>query len=178
MKKTLLIIFNLILTCSIFAQQDSYKWRIGAHGGVMSYYGDLSSSYFDAQHPLVNPTDNLDYLSYGLSIENNFSKTFSWKLQASQGQFQAYDRSIDFDGYSISNDNRNRAINVQTDITNLAFMVNFYTDNDWLLSQKAWVSPYFSIGAGITRFTPYGDLFLENGDRYHYWSDGTVRDDA
>jgi outer membrane protein OmpA-like peptidoglycan-associated protein len=178
MKKTFLIIFNLVLTCSIFAQQDSYKWRVGLHGGIMSYYGDLSNSYFDAQHPFVNPTDNLDYLSYALSIENNFSKTFSWKLQASQGQFQAYDRSIDFDGNTLSNINANRAINVQTDITNLAFTLNFYTDNDWLFSQKAWVSPYFSIGAGITRFTPYGDLFLENGNRYYYWSDGTVRDDA
>lgn len=176
MKKSFLIIFNFILACSLFAQQDSYQWRLGLHSGIMSYYGDLSNSYFDAQHPFVNPTDNLDYLSYAVSIENNFSKTFSWKLQASQGQFQAYDRSIDFDGNLIANDNRNRAINVQTDITNLAFTVNFYTDNDWLLNQKAWIAPYFSVGAGITRFTPYGDLFLENGNRYYYWNDGTIRD--
>ena len=126
MKKTFLIIFNLILTCSLFAQQESYQWRVGLHGGVMSYYGDLSNSYFDTQHPFVNPADNLDYLSYGLSIENNFSKTFSWKIQASQGQFQAYDRSIDFDGNAVFNSNSNRAINVQTDVSNLAFIYGVF----------------------------------------------------
>jgi outer membrane protein OmpA-like peptidoglycan-associated protein len=177
MKKTYSIIFSLIVSASLMAQQDSYQWRVGVHGGVMSYYGDLSNSYFDAQHPFLQPMDNLDYLSYALSLENNFSKTFSWKLQASQGQFQAYDRSIDFEGNNTFNSNQIRGLNVQTDITNLAFTFNFYTDNDWLLSQKAWIAPYFSIGAGISRFTPYADLFLENGDRYYYWYDGSIRDD-
>lgn len=175
MKKITFIIF---LFFSVFsqAQQDSYRWRVGAHGGAMTYYGDLSKSYFDWQRPWSAPLDNLDKATYGLSIENNFSKTFSWKLSATQGSFQAYDRAIDRDGSFLTDvENFNRGLNVQTDIRNLAFTFQFYTDNDWLLSEKAVVAPFFSIGAGLTQFTPYADLFLENGNRYHYWSDGTIR---
>lgn len=144
----------------------------------MTYYGDLSKSYLDVQRPWLDLTNNVNQIAYGLSLENNFSKGMSWQIMATKGRFQASDRAIDWSGKDLATvENFNRGLNVQTDITNASFMFNFYSDNDWLLSEKSIIAPYFGIGAGLTWFTPRADLFLENGNRYHYWADGTIRDD-
>ena len=40
------------------------------------------------------------------------------------------------------------------------------------------VHPYVSLGFGVFLFNNKGDLFDENGNRYHYWTDGTIRNVA
>ena len=175
MKQIFLLIFTLS-TLSLFAQQDLYSWRVSVHGGGMTYYGDLSNSYLDVQSPWLDVVNQYEETTYGLSVENFFSKTMSWRLSGMRGSFQANDRAIDWNGDILTDAaNFDRSLNVRTSITNLMYSFNFYADNNGFLSQKARISPYIGVGVGVTWFTPYADLFDGNGGRYSYWSDNTIR---
>lgn len=52
----------------------------------------------------------------------------------------------------------------------------FHLDNDRVISRRSPFSPYVSLGFGFLSYTPYGDLKDDNGNEYHYWSDGSIRD--
>ncbi len=167
---TLLFIFAF---GQIFAQQDKYNWRIGAHTGTMSYYGDLSSRYAEANEQTRRITKNLDFLTHGLSIEKSLSPLWSLRLSGSYGQFVAEDRLINFKNELLTDEeNFGRALNVKTEIIDGGLMLTRY------FGKKTFISPYITIGAGYTFFSPHADLFDAAGNRYHYWSDYTVRDIA
>ncbi len=169
----ILIVLFLFTTQQIFAQQDKYNWRIGAHSGIMSYYGDLSSQYFETNRQTLKLTKNLDFLTHGISIEKSFSPVWSFRLSGSYGQFIAEDRSINFKNELLTDDeNSRRALNVKTNIIDGGLMLTRY------FGKKTFISPYITLGAGYTFFETNADLFDANGKQYHYWSDQTVRDIA
>jgi hypothetical protein len=41
--------------------------------------------------------------------------------------------------------------------------------------QKVQISPYLGVGAGLIHFQTFADLYDREGNRYHFWKDGTVR---
>ncbi|MGB0982882.1 MAG: OmpA family protein [Saprospiraceae bacterium] len=176
MKNILSFFFLFLFASTAFSQQDNYSWRVGATGGAMTYYGDLSTQIVNIQAPWLDLTNHLDHASYGINIENNFSPAWGWRLSVNQGRFQANDRGINWAGEVQQTSEAYRSLNVQTDISNAFFSFNYYTDNGVLFSSKARISPYFNFGIGITHFTPYADLLDANDQRYYYWSDFTIRD--
>jgi outer membrane protein OmpA-like peptidoglycan-associated protein len=176
MKNILSFLLLFLFAATAFSQQDNYGWRVGVTGGAMTYYGDLSTQIINIQSPWLDITNNLDHVSYGINIENNFSKAWGWRLSANRGRFQATDRVIDWDGAVQLTPNTNRSLNVQTDISNVFFSFNYYTDNEALFGSKTRITPYFNFGIGLTRFTPYADLLYSGDERYYYWSDLTIRD--
>lgn len=42
-------------------------------------------------------------------------------------------------------------------------------------TQKVQIRPYVGIGAGVIQFETYANLLDKGGERYFFWSDGTVR---
>lgn len=171
----LLIFLTLIGYHSLMAQQDAYHWRLGAYSGVMSYHGDLNSRFM-ASGKAVN---SFSMLSYGVSLEKSISKSWSGKLLYTNGQFYANDRAIHWDGSADSDrSNYGRSLNAQTDIQDLSMIFTYYFDNDYLFARRAFVSPYFTVGLGLTNFEVYGDLYDASGQRYHYWSDNSIRTEA
>ncbi len=179
--RILFIALFLILAMAVQAQQNFYGWRIGVHGGAMTYHGDLSTDrILDPQLSLINFTDNIEnYISYGLSVEKSLSKAWGLRLMGARGVFEANDRTIDWDkNLYTDNENFSRALNVRTELQDASILFVYNFDNGEILSDEAFFSPYLLIGAGVTQFEAYGDLYGENGEQYFYWSDNTIRNQA
>ncbi len=176
MKNIISAIIFLLVGQFVFAQQNNYKWRIGVHGGLNSYYGDLSSErIFDPSSGLLD-LNNTDQIAYGLSVEKSISKAWGLRLLASRGQFTANDRTTNLDGdLFLDNENFDRALNAQTTFSDASLMMNYYFDNGKIFSDEAFISPYFGIGIGVNIFEVKGDLYDANGQQYYYWSDNTIR---
>lgn len=164
---SLLLFFVLSIQC--WGQQHRYNWKLGLHAGLSNYYGDLSHQIWDLPHVFRQPIQDLNFLTYGLSIEYHVSPSFGLRLLGSKSQFKASDRS-----YSNSS-HYNRALNVQTDLIDVSLLGVVYLDNDKLFKKNAFISPYFIFGGGLTHFDPKGDLLSANHKRYYYWSDQSIR---
>ncbi len=176
MKKSyLLIILFALFSNIISAQQDSYKWKVGFHAGGMGYVGDLNTRLINPQTQwLADPLANLRP-SFGLSLEYAPGANFGLRALWSNGQFTANDRIVSFNN-SLQTDEPNfmRGLNARTKINDLNLIGTFYLQRS-RPTKKRSLSPYLMIGAGVTNFEVYGDLFFNNDSRYYYWSDFTVR---
>lgn len=164
--------FLLLTTTASIAQQHRYALKIGLHGGLSNYYGDLSHQVWDLPHQLKEPIQDFNFLSYGISVEYHVSRTFGLRLWGMKSQFKASDRTYE------NSATYNRALNVQTDLLDASLLGIVYFDNDLVLNSRAAVAPYFMFGGGLTHFETKGDLLSEDNNRYHYWSDNTIRTEA
>ncbi len=174
---SLLYIILLIGPSSLNAQQDAYHWRIGGYTGVMNYYGELNQRFFAPNDAIINNT--FDALSYGISLEKSLSQSWSNKFLYTNGKFYANDRAIHWNGNADTDrSNYERSLNARTDIQDLSMIFTYYFDNDRIFGRRAIVSPYVGFGFGITKFEVFGDLYDDLGNRYHYWSDNTIRNEA
>ncbi len=160
------------------AQQNLYNWRVGVYGGTSTYFGDLNNRVFNPQHFMVDaPFKHLDYLTYGASVEKGFGNALALKLMWTNGKVASNDRRVNGKNELLTDvDNFGRSLNFSTEVMDLGFIGTFYTDNGKIFSEEAFLSPYISLGIGLTRFDVFGDLFLEDGRQYYYWSDNTIRD--
>lgn len=170
--KYIILLLGLCLYWSqATAQQERYFWKIGLHTGVNSYMGDLSPQFFDFSQNFKNGLQDFRALHYGVSVEYQPSQTFGLQLLVGKHQLNANDRN-----YS-SHPDYNRALNVQTELWDASLLGHLYFDNGRLLSDRSFFAPYLIAGFGLSYFDPYGDLY-NNGQRYHYWSDNSIRDRA
>ncbi len=176
MKKSYLLIIILALFSNIIsAQQDSYKWKIGLHAGGMGYIGDLNTRIINPQTQwLADPLANLRP-SFGLSLEYAPGANFGLRGMWSTGQFTANDRIVNFSN-ALQTDEPGfaRGLNARTNIQDFSLIGTFYLQRS-RPTKKRGFSPYLMIGAGLTNFEVYGDLFFDNDNRYYHWSDFTVR---
>lgn len=176
MKKSyLLLILFAFFSTIIFAQQDSYKWKIGLHSGGMGYVGDLNSRLINPQTQwLADPTANLRP-AFGLSVEYAPGANFGLRALWSNGQFTANDRIVSFSNQLQTDaENFSRALNARTKINDVSLIGTFYLQRSQSTKKRS-LSPYIMLGAGLTQFEVFGDLFLNNDSRYYYWSDFTVQ---
>ena len=177
MKKSyLLFILFAFFSTIIVAQQDNYKWKIGLHSGGMGYVGDLNSRLINPQTQwLANPAANIRP-AYGFSVEYAPGANFGLRALWSNGQFTANDRTVSF-GNVLQTDAENftRSLNARTNINDVSLTGTFYLQRK-RPGKKRSFAPYIMIGAGLTQFEVFGDLFFNNDNRYYYWSDFTVRD--
>ncbi len=163
MKKTLICLTVLgcfLATERAQAQQEQYRWRVGAHVGSMLYYGDLNRQLLPEG---VNP----EQPAWGLSVERLLSNTWSGKLLYTQGQWVANDRTND--AFLA------RSLNALTEVQDYSLLFTYYLDNNRQLGRRSFVAPYFSFGLGYTDFDVFGDLRDSEGVNYHYWFDNTLR---
>lgn len=178
MKKVLIIIVGCLVSFSAIAQQNLYKWRIGIHGGLGTYYGDLSTGRFlDPQTRTLRFWENPENLSYGLQLEYSMSNAWSFRMMATRGSFEANDRAVKWNGDAYrESDQYERALNFRTSYHDFDAMFIYNFDNGTLLGEKSFFAPYIGVGLGYMNFKVKGDLYQENGDRYYYWLDNTIRD--
>ncbi len=176
MEKICCFFLCLFLCSSTNAQQDQKNWRVGVSGGVLNYYGDLTYKNLEPNEALLELPGELDYAAYGIAIEKSISNTWGIRGQYTNGEFNASDRSINWKSdLQTNNPNFNRGLNVKTEIEDWTLALTYHFDNGKLLGKKAFLAPYLLGGVGWTNFKNFGDLYLENGNRYHYWPDGTIR---
>jgi outer membrane protein OmpA-like peptidoglycan-associated protein len=156
-----------LLNLSARAQQPYYEWRVGGGVGVMGYHGDVSYR--------LN-TKQASFLAYTVFLEKKLSPSFGLELNGALGKITANDRTKNWKGDLVTaNPDFGRALNFQTDIRSAGLLLNYYFDNGRILSEYSRFAPFLFIGASLTDFTVYGDLYSASGGRYYYWSDQTVR---
>ncbi len=171
----MLFILGVETTQQVQAQQDRFKWRLGVYGGVMNYYGELENRLFPP-NPFLSDDWNTDFLAYGVSLENTFSRAWSWKIAYNKGQFIANDVRRGWDNQILTDSpNFLRGLNAKTELQDVSFSLTYFTDNGRVFGRKSFMSPYLSFGVGFTNFEVFGDLENTQGENYFYWSDLTIR---
>ncbi len=158
-----LVCVGLLLSERAQAQQEQYRWRVGAYLGSMGYYGDLNQQ-------LISNADSPGQPAFGFSLERVLNKAWSAKLLYTQGEWTANDRAND--AMLI------RSLNAKTEVQDYALLFTYYLDNNRQLGRRSFLAPYVSFGLGYSDFSVYGDLRDGNGDYYHYWSDYSIRSTA
>lgn len=140
----------------------NYKPIIGIGGGNLKFFGDVKDVYF------TNPV--MGNSAINLSVSRDVNDFLAVHFNAVYGNLSGNERS----------DTRN--LNFKTDILNGSLMLsyNFYH----LLKKPDLIIPYreqrtlipmISVGLSAFNFSSKGDLYDKNGNEYHYWSDGTIR---
>jgi len=100
------------------------------------------------------------------AVEQRIGGALGISLEGLKGNLCAVDNSAD------------RHLNFMADVAQGTLNVNFHLDNDFIINKKSRFAPYISVGLGYMAFTTYGCLKADNGDKYFYWPDGTIRDQA
>ena len=165
MKSISLLFLSILLFFQSFGQDDqkedkekkSYKHlpAIGIGGGVLSFHGDVGSN------SPVAATSSFR-IAYASSIEQRFGSLLGVELKANYGNI------------SKNEHNTTRNLNFESSLMGGELNLNFYFDNIFSKEQLSF-SPYIGGGAGFYMFDPHADLLAANGEMYHYWDDGTIR---
>ena len=134
-----------------------FKPRVGLGVGMFTFYGDVASNH-QGYHPTVSK------LGYDISISNPLNDYFDIKFYGMMGTIGANERTL------------TRNLNFQSDITTGGFVINYNFGH--ILKKGHFVNPYLGVGFESIEFLSKTDLYDANGNYYHYWSDGSIRDIA
>lgn len=181
MKRYLLILIIFLLTSThfLFAQtgdMDSIDWSsklkttvkldkpvykpvIGVGMGNMSFHGEVRNKYFK--------DFTFGNTAYNVDIYRAMDSCFKFGFRFLYGDIRSFRYDV----------NPQKNFNFQTQImtfgTNL--MYNFSNFTFIGNSEKKILSPYVSIGFEFVNSETFGDLYDANGNKYYYWSDGSIR---
>lgn len=159
---TLLLFIGIFCQLNCFCQTDSLVksyWSSFELGfGSTSYFGDLR----------IDDINRLGYVKPAVlgGFEQRFFGNVGLNLNATVGTIEYSQRDL------------SGSINFKSNITSLDFICKYYLDNNFIISRNALFSPYLGVGVSYLMFDPKGDLKDQNGNEYHFWSDGTIRDAA
>lgn len=161
MKAIRLIIFFLFLTSSLLAQETSdapkpHPPSIGVGVGTIEFYGDLNDNDYGTPF-----TGNFGYNVYVIQPVSDFLNVrFSFLLSKIREEERSLERNINF----------------ESDIRSGSILLEYNFDN--LLPKQRKITPFISTGIEIAEFNPKTDLEAAGGERYNYWTDGTIRNVA
>ncbi len=189
MKKTVFILFFLVNNFIVFGQTTdtinnvasddtsefsyfynaqevtkflSFKPIIGIGKGIFTYLGDVRDVYYS--NPLVGlPATNLN-------VSKGISEAFSLNFFVTYGNITGNQHSL--------TQNYNFKTNVVVGAAYITY--NFYhllKKEGQLISfnEQRRLIPLISVGIESFNFNSKTDLKDANGNYYHYWSDGTIR---
>ena len=131
---------------------------IGLGTGMFSFYGDVYAKHFQA--PMVSR------IGFELSVSQKLTDYLEFNFYELFGKLGANER--------IVNNNRNLNFESQIRAGGLNLLYNF----DHLLAKERTATPYISVGVESFEFLSKTDLFDKYGNKYNYWSDGTIRNIA
>jgi outer membrane protein OmpA-like peptidoglycan-associated protein len=181
MKRIITLILVLFLCYSAQAQLHGNKWRIGFSMGTTNYVGDIRPMPLRDSKSLAklfNRYENYaQQFSYQASLEYALGNSVGLMLTAGSYQFGSGDRFLQNNGTLLTESpSFDRALNFQTNLYDAGLSFVFKPDNNWLLSGKSFIAPYFTLGIGVQTFDVSGDLLDANGNRYDYTDPNTIPD--
>ncbi len=180
MTKRLLFLFSLVLIgFGLFSQEDStavsrkssrkkqevpkppalgeiFKPTIGIGSGMLSYYGDLYTRH--AQAPWTART------AYEVVFSQALSKSFYLNFYGMAGKLGANER--------LSNRNENFQSEIRMGGVHLMY------DFGNVINKKYKCRPWIATGFESFEFLSKTDLYDKNGNKYYYWSDGSIKNMA
>lgn len=136
---------------------NPFSPTIGLGVGNFKFYGDV----LDAQRG----TPFISNIAYDLHIKQRLSDYLSLKFYVLFGKVSANERSI------------NRNLNFESRLSVGGFALE-YDFGNFLSNKKRALSPFLSLGIESVEFHSKTDLFDEYGNKYNYWSDGSIRNIA
>ena len=174
--KIKIILFFLLSGCIAFAQRgnssyagnyvssintDSTKHKfsfnpsIGVSAGMLSFYGDMYDKHFT--------TPSVSKIAYQVNIGHRLTDYLEVNLFMLYGKLEANER--------FAANNRN--LNFQSQITSGGINLEYNFGN--FLKKERIASPFITLGFEGFQFVSKTDLYDKNGNKYNYWTDGTIR---
>ncbi len=133
---------------------DIFKPAIGIGPGMFSFFGDLYSKNYQA--PWTSR------VAYDLNISQPLNNSFRLNFYVLFGKLGANERI-----------NEKRFVNFESQIR--LGGVNLMYTFDHLIKSDHKIRPWVSMGVEGFEFLSKTDLFDRFGNRYYYWSDGSIR---
>jgi len=153
----LIALVTLLFVAGVSAQAQSSDFRpfVGLGTGNLTFYGDVGSNNQNFS-PL---TSNV---GYHLKLSNNITDELDLSFETMFGKMSMNERST------------LRNLNFRSEIRSGGIHLSY--DFGHFLPERRSVTPVINIGVVGFEFLSKTDLFDAEGRRYHYWSDGTIRD--
>ncbi|MFZ6051169.1 hypothetical protein [Halocola ammonii] len=130
------------------------KPRVGLGFGTLTFFGDVGSN--EDGYSIANSN-----LAYTISVTNEFNPYFDLRLYAMFGQIAVNERSTE------------RRLNFNSEVRAGGAAIS-YNFSHWL-PQRSFLEPFVSVGIETFEYNSKTDLKDADGNYYHYWSDGTIR---
>ncbi|MFL5754254.1 MAG: hypothetical protein ACJ76F_12655, partial [Bacteroidia bacterium] len=135
---------------------EVFKPTLGFGVGMLSYYGDLYSRH--AQAPWTART------AYEIILTQPLSKSFYLNFYGMAGKLGANER-LDQRNENFQSEIRMGGIHLMYDFSNV-------------INPKYKCRPWISTGFESFEFLSKTDLYDKNGNKYYYWSDGSIKNMA
>ena len=132
-----------------------FKPQVSLGTGMLTFYGDIGSNH-KGYHPMVSR------LATTLRLINPLNDFLDLGFYVLFGQISANERTL------------TRNLNFNSNITTGGVTIN-YNFNQFLKKGRN-VEPYIHLGLESIEFLSKTDLQDANGNTYHYWSDGSIKD--
>src|SRR5687768_1004940 len=126
---------------------------VGLGTGVFTFYGDVNNK------KLVLPQTSR--IAYELSVSKDLNDYLNLRFYVCFGKMGANERDL----------NRNLNFESQIRMGGVNLSYNFYQ----LLPKKHIAEPYLTFGFESFEFLSKTDLYDRYGNKYYYWSDGSIR---
>lgn len=139
---------------SALSPEKLFRPQLGINTGLISYYGDVGSLDGLSQQSRMN-------WGQSLSLVSPLNDAFSLRAFVFFGKITQEER--------IEKGNANFSTPIR--MGGLSFSYNF----DHLLPEERTIEPYISLGISTFEFNSKADMTDANGQSYHYWADGTIR---
>ena len=131
-----------------------FRPQISLGTGMFTFFGDVANSN-KGFHPTVSR------LARDLRISQALNPNFDLSFYVLFGQVSANERTL----------TRNLNFNANITTGGATVSYNFYH----ILKPKRNINPYISLGIESMEFLSKTDLKDRNGNTYHYWTDGTIK---
>ncbi|MBP9069038.1 MAG: hypothetical protein KBG47_05990 [Bacteroidia bacterium] len=132
---------------------QAMKPKVSLGAGRLGFYGDLYSKNF--QSPLTARW------GFDLNLSQRLTRYLQLNFNVMFGKLGANERSLYHNSNFIS-EIRAGGVNLMYDFGNF-------------ISDKYIVRPYFTVGVSGFEFLSKTDILDANGNAYHYWSDGSIK---
>lgn len=134
-------------------KQNFYSPSVGLGVGMFKFYGDILQS--NRGNSLISN------IGYDLHVKQQLNSFLTVKFYVLFGTLSSNERSAE------------RNLNFKSKITTggFALMYNF----DHILPKERVINPFFSLGVESVEFHSKTDLYDKYGNKYNYWSDGSIR---
>ncbi|HYX05206.1 MAG TPA: thrombospondin type 3 repeat-containing protein [Bacteroidales bacterium] len=152
--------YESLLKEEVEVENPVYKPVIGVGVGTLNFLGDVKNGN-------RNPVMGKPAFKFNVSTFVDNKHYFKANFFLIYGTLTGNERSAA---------ELDRNLNFSTDL--VTFGINLNYDFRHFLKGDKLIRPFIAVGAENLQFNSKADLFDANGNRYYYWSDGTIRDIA
>jgi len=148
----------VLLALGALAQQDGFRSKLSVQGGLVRSLGDITTGLetFDPGRTAMLGLSYERFMGYGVSLYGGYEHV---RLSGNDRETGDLDRSLNF----------------LAKVNTVQLGLRFHADNGRLLNYDARFAPFVQVGFGVGAYDVFGDLYDREGNRYHYWGDGTIR---